>query len=80
MRTAQGQPVRLDDYRIPDFLVDTVDLDISLDREATRVVATLAPRPIGLTAIRIIAPAFVVLAVVVAASGRATHSAARCAL
>jgi len=45
MRTAQGQPVRLEDYRVPDFLVDTVDLDISLDREATRVVATLALRP-----------------------------------
>ena len=45
MRTAQGQPVRLEDYRVPDFLVDTVDLDISLDREATRVVATLAMRP-----------------------------------
>jgi aminopeptidase N len=45
MRTAQGQPVRLEDYRAPDFLVDTVDLDISLDREATRVVATLGLRP-----------------------------------
>ena len=45
MRTAQGQPVRLEDYRVPDFLVDEVDLDISLDREATRVVATLAMRP-----------------------------------
>jgi aminopeptidase N len=45
MRTAQGQPVRLEDYRVPEFLVDAVDLDISLDREATRVVATLAMRP-----------------------------------
>jgi aminopeptidase N len=45
MRTAQGQPVRLEDYRVPEFLVDTVELDISLDREATRIVATLAMRP-----------------------------------
>ncbi|THD47725.1 MAG: aminopeptidase N [Bradyrhizobium sp.] len=45
MRTAQGQPVRLADYRVPDFLVDSVDFDISLDRHATRVVATLAVRP-----------------------------------
>ena len=45
MRTAQGQPVRLEDYRVPDFVVDQVDLDVSLDREATRIVATLAVRP-----------------------------------
>jgi aminopeptidase N len=45
MRTNVGQPVRLADYRVPDFLIDSVDLDISLDRHATRVVATLALRP-----------------------------------
>ncbi len=45
MRTAVGQPVRLEDYRVPDYLVDSVDLDISLDRNATRVVAVLAMRP-----------------------------------
>ena len=27
MRTEQGLPVRLADYRPPDWLVDTVDLD-----------------------------------------------------
>ena len=45
MRTQIGQPVRLQDYRVPDFLIDSVDMDISLDREATRVVATLSMRP-----------------------------------
>ena len=45
MRTATGQPVRLEDYRVPDFLIDSVDLDISLDRHATRVVAVLQIRP-----------------------------------
>ena len=45
MRTALGQPVRLADYRVPDFLVDSVELDISLDRHATRVVATLVDAP-----------------------------------
>jgi aminopeptidase N len=45
MRTSVGQPVRLVDYRVPDFLIDAVDLDISLDRNATRVVSTLAMRP-----------------------------------
>ncbi|MGD0563545.1 MAG: aminopeptidase N [Roseiarcus sp.] len=45
MRTSVGQPVRLEDYRVPDYLVDSVDLDISLDRNATRVVAVLTMRP-----------------------------------
>jgi aminopeptidase N len=45
MRTEQGLPVRLEDYRPPDWLVDTVDLDVSLDPSATRVRATLQLRP-----------------------------------
>ena len=45
MRTSVGQPVRLVDYRPPDFLIDAVDLDIALDRRATRVVSTLSIRP-----------------------------------
>jgi aminopeptidase N len=45
MRTATGQPVRLEDYRVPDFLIDSVELDIALDRHATRVVAVLQVRP-----------------------------------
>jgi len=45
MRNPAGQPVRLAEYRVPDFLIDAVDLDISLAREATRVVATLSLRP-----------------------------------
>jgi aminopeptidase N len=45
MRTPVGQPVRLVDYRVPDFLIDSVDLDVSLHRNATRVVSTLAIRP-----------------------------------
>ena len=45
MRTSVGQPVRLVDYRVPDYLIDSVELDISLDRHATRVVSTLAIRP-----------------------------------
>ena len=45
MRTSVGQPVRLVDYRVPDYLIETVELDISLDRHATRVVSTLAIRP-----------------------------------
>ena len=44
MRTSVGQPVRLSDYRPPDFLIDRVDLDISLDRNETRVVSTLSLR------------------------------------
>ena len=45
MRSDQGQPVRLSDYRVPDYLVDAVALDISLDRTATRVRSTLRLRP-----------------------------------
>ena len=45
MRTSVGQPVRLLDYRVPDYLIDTVELDISLDRRTTRLVSTLAVRP-----------------------------------
>ena len=45
MRTEQAVPIRLEDYRPPDWLVDTVELDVSLDPTATRVRATLALRP-----------------------------------
>jgi aminopeptidase N len=47
MRTEEARPVRLEDYRPPDWLVDTVELDVSLDPAATRVRATLALRPNG---------------------------------
>ncbi len=39
------QPVRLADYRVSDYLIDAVDLDISLDAKATRVVSRLSLRP-----------------------------------
>ena len=45
MRTHVGQPVRLQDYRVTDYLIDEVELDISLDRTSTRVVSTLKLRP-----------------------------------
>ena len=45
MRTSTGQPIRLADYRPPDHLIDAVELDVSLGRNATRVVAMLAIRP-----------------------------------
>jgi aminopeptidase N len=45
MRTSTGQPIRLADYRPPDYLIDSVELDVSLNRHATRVVATLTVRP-----------------------------------
>jgi len=38
-------PVRLEDYRPPEFLIDTVDLTFRLHPEATRVTARLAVRP-----------------------------------
>ena len=45
MRTSVGQPVRLSDYRVPDYFIDHVELDVSLDIHATRVVSTLTLRP-----------------------------------
>jgi aminopeptidase N len=45
MRTDQDQPVRLADYRPPNWLVETVDLDVSLHPTASRVRATLRLKP-----------------------------------
>jgi aminopeptidase N len=45
MRTSVGQPVRLTDYHPPDYLIDHVELDVSLDIHATRVLSTLSLRP-----------------------------------
>jgi len=45
MRTEQAPPVRLQDYHPPDWLVETVDLDVSLDPKATRVRARLTLKP-----------------------------------
>src|SRR4051812_45430683 len=45
MRSPAGQPVRLAEYRVPDFLIDRVEMDISLSRDATRVIAELSLRP-----------------------------------
>src|ERR1041385_9139715 len=45
MRTEQARPVRLDEYRPPDWLVETVELDVSLHPTATKVRATLKMSP-----------------------------------
>jgi aminopeptidase N len=45
MRTEHARPVRLQDYRPPDWLVDEVRLDISLHPTATRVRSELSLRP-----------------------------------
>ena len=45
MRTEQASPVRLEDYRPPDWLVETVELDVSLHPTATTVRATLKLSP-----------------------------------
>ena len=49
MRTEQANPVRLEDYRPPDWLIETVELDVSLHPTATTVRATLklSPNPGG---------------------------------
>jgi len=45
MRTEQALPVRLENYRPPDWLVETVELDVSLHPIATKVRATLKMSP-----------------------------------
>jgi aminopeptidase N len=45
MRTEQARPVRLEDYRPPDWLVETVELDVSLHATETKVRATLKLTP-----------------------------------
>src|SRR5437016_9227423 len=47
MRTEESRPIRLEDYRPPDWLVESVELDVSLDSTATRVRAALTLRPNG---------------------------------
>ena len=45
MRTDTAQPIRLKDYREPDWLVETVALDFSLHPSKTKVRARLALKP-----------------------------------
>jgi aminopeptidase N len=45
MRTEEHHPILLKDYRPPDWLIETVDLDVSLDPSATRVRSKLKVKP-----------------------------------
>ena len=45
MRTEQARPVRLAEYRPPDWLVETVDLQVNLHPTQTPVRATLKLKP-----------------------------------
>jgi len=45
MRTDTAQPIRLQDYRPPEWLVDKVALDVSLHPASSKVRATLSLRP-----------------------------------
>ncbi|MCC5979071.1 MAG: aminopeptidase N [Salinarimonas sp.] len=45
MRTESPRAIRLEEYRPSDYLIDRVDLDISLDAHATKVRAMLSIRP-----------------------------------
>ena len=45
LRTDTAKPVRLKDYRVPDYLIGKVDLDVKLHPSATKVQARLAIRP-----------------------------------
>ncbi|MFN3673862.1 MAG: aminopeptidase N, partial [Bosea sp. (in: a-proteobacteria)] len=45
MRADETPAIRIEDYRPSDWLIDTVDLDIGLEPQATRVRALLGLRP-----------------------------------
>jgi aminopeptidase N len=45
MRTEEHRPILLKDYRPPDWLIETVDLDVSLHPSATRVRSKLKIKP-----------------------------------
>jgi len=45
MRTEEHRPILLKDYRPPDWLIETVNLDVSLDPNATRVRSKLTIKP-----------------------------------
>jgi aminopeptidase N len=45
MRTEDHRPIRLQDYRPPDWLIETVDLDVSLHPTASTVRARLKLKP-----------------------------------
>ena len=45
MRTEQARPIRLADYSPPNWLVETVELDVKLHPAATRVRAVLSLKP-----------------------------------
>jgi aminopeptidase N len=47
MRTEEPRPIRLRDYRPPDWLIETVELDVSLDPTATTVRSKLRLKPNG---------------------------------
>jgi aminopeptidase N len=47
MRTEEPRPIRLEDYRPPDWLIETAELDVALHPTATRVRAKLHVRPNG---------------------------------
>ncbi len=45
MRTDSAEPVRLKDYKVPDYLIDKVDLDVKLHATETKVISRLSIRP-----------------------------------
>ncbi|MBA3518932.1 MAG: aminopeptidase N [Rhizobiales bacterium] len=53
MRTENAPLIRLEDYRPPDYLIDSVDLDISLAPEAARIVSRLSLRPRDVAQLRV---------------------------
>ncbi|MBV9753595.1 MAG: aminopeptidase N [Hyphomicrobiales bacterium] len=72
MRPETSLPIRLEDYRVPDYLVETIDLDFSLDPVLTRVRARTAfvPNPAGIKGAPLVLDADELTLVSIALDGR----------
>ncbi|MBV9053949.1 MAG: aminopeptidase N, partial [Hyphomicrobiales bacterium] len=76
MRPETSLPIRLEDYRVPDYLVETIDLDFSLDPVLTRVRARTAfvPNPAGIKGAPLVLDADELTLVSIALDGRLVDS------
>ena len=76
MRPETSLPIRLEDYRVPDYLVETVDLDFFLDPRATRVRARTAyvPNPRGVEGAPLVLDADELTLVSITLDGRSLES------
>jgi aminopeptidase N len=72
MRPETAPPIRLEDYRVPDYLVETLDLDVRLMPKEARIRArtALRPNPLGVAGAPLVLDADELALVSIALDGR----------